>query len=209
MNPILGFIMLWPTYRIPAGWSICNGSLLNISDYNELYSLIGTMYGGDGVTTFGIPDLTGRLPVGVGTGNGLSSYSLGQKGGVENVTITEAQMPTHNHQATPSRINVTVQASLLVLNAPSDLADPSNAKWMGAGASDTVLPDGQTAVVQNYGPPTSKVSLSNSISLFATGSPLNIYRAGGSQPHPNIQPVFALNYIICIQGIYPEKPNGI
>lgn len=209
MEPIMGFIMLWSSNRIPTGWAICDGSLLNISNNENLYSLIGTCYGGDGVNTFGIPNLTGRLPVGAGTGIGLKPYPLGQLGGLENVTITNAEMPIHNHKASPSQINVSTQASLSVLNAPSDQADPSNATLMGAGASTTVMPDGQTAIVQNYGPPTNIVSLPGNISLFAAGNPLNIYPSGNSQPHPNIQPVFALNYIICVQGIYPEKPSEV
>jgi microcystin-dependent protein len=83
----------------PAGWQFCNGQLLSISNYSTLFNLIGTTYGGDGQNTFALPDLRGRTPIHTGTGGG-QTYALGQQGGVENVTLTTAQLPVHNHPFT-------------------------------------------------------------------------------------------------------------
>jgi microcystin-dependent protein len=83
--------------RVPDGWLACDGSLVAISQYEVLYALLGTTYGGDGVNTFGLPDMRGRLPVGQGQGPGLGSYVWGQKSGTETVTLTTTQLPTHNH----------------------------------------------------------------------------------------------------------------
>lgn len=83
----------------PYGWALCNGALLPISDYEVLYTLLGTTYGGNGVTTFALPDLRSRLPFGQGTGAGLSPYFVGQAGGLEAVTLTPGQLPSHSHPA--------------------------------------------------------------------------------------------------------------
>jgi len=81
----------------PRGWAFCNGQLLSISQNTALFSILGTTYGGDGRTTFGLPDLRGRVPIQPGQGPGLSNYVLGQKAGTENVTLTQNQLPSHNH----------------------------------------------------------------------------------------------------------------
>lgn len=96
--PYVGEIRIFPYYgRVPVGWQICNGSLLSISENETLFTLIGTIYGGDGETTFAVPDLRGRVPIHQGQGSGLSSYVIGQIGGVEEVTLTVQQMPAHTH----------------------------------------------------------------------------------------------------------------
>jgi len=97
MDPFIGEIRLLPYTFAPVGWQDCDGSLLAISQYDALFSLIGTTFGGDGQTTFAVPDLRGRLPIHAGTGTGLGSYTLGQVGGTETVTLTAAQLPAHTH----------------------------------------------------------------------------------------------------------------
>jgi len=97
-QPYLGEIRLYPYNRgAPRDWHLCDGTLLPISVYDALYTLLGTTYGGDGVQTFGLPDLRGRVPIHQGTGGGLSSYALGQTAGTETVTLSIAQMPSHPH----------------------------------------------------------------------------------------------------------------
>ncbi|RYG86183.1 MAG: phage tail protein [Alphaproteobacteria bacterium] len=97
-QPYVGEIRILPYSRgAPRGWQMCDGSLLQISQYEVLFNLIGTTYGGDGQSTFGVPDLRGRVPIHQGTGRGLSSYALGQMAGTEEVTLTTQQMPAHNH----------------------------------------------------------------------------------------------------------------
>ena len=97
MEPFIGQIQLFGFGWAPVGWAVCNGQLLAISQNTALFSLLGTTYGGDGRTTFGLPDLRGRVPLGLGQGPGLSTYDLGQVGGEESVTLTTAQLPSHNH----------------------------------------------------------------------------------------------------------------
>lgn len=96
-QPYVGEIRMFAGNFNPAGWMFCDGALLPISENETLFQLIGTTYGGDGQSTFGLPDLRGRVPIHMGTGPGLSSYVLAENGGVESVTITQNQMPVHNH----------------------------------------------------------------------------------------------------------------
>lgn len=97
MEPMLGEIRMFAGNFAPRSWALCDGQLLPINQNQALFSILGTTYGGDGRTTFGLPDLRGRVPVHPGNGPGLSNYNLGQKAGVENVTLTSAQMPSHDH----------------------------------------------------------------------------------------------------------------
>ena len=103
----IGEIKLFAGNFAPRDWAFCNGQLLQISQNAALFSILGTTYGGDGITTFALPDLRGRVPLHPGSGPGLSSYLLGQKGGQENVTLNTAQMPKHNHDLIASSRNAT------------------------------------------------------------------------------------------------------
>lgn len=97
MNPFLGEIRPVPYTFAPVGWAFCDGSILSIAQNTALFSLLGTTYGGDGVQTFALPDLRGRVPIGAGQSPGHSNYVLGQKAGSEAVTLTEANLPAHIH----------------------------------------------------------------------------------------------------------------
>jgi len=147
----------------------------------------GYNYGGDGVTTFGLPDLRSRVPVGAGQGTGLSPYSLGQTGGAENVTLTTSTIASHTHQATSLSATVPGVNTTGTTNQPSPsvvLAAPTDA------ARNPVNIYSNAAANQNLAPGT------------VTGS---VAPAGGGQPHPNLQPYQAFNYTICLQGIYPTR----
>tara|TARA_A100000171_G_scaffold36126_1_gene34790 strand:+ start:2479 stop:3093 length:615 start_codon:yes stop_codon:yes gene_type:complete len=96
-DPLLGEITMFAGNFAPRGWAFCDGRLLAISQYSALFSILGTTYGGDGRTTFALPDLRGRVPIQQGSAPGLSNYQLGQKGGSEQVTITLQNLPSHNH----------------------------------------------------------------------------------------------------------------
>lgn len=98
-TPYIGEIRMFGGNFAPRGHAFCNGLLLPIDQNDALFSLIGTTYGGDGQTTFGLPDLCGRVPIGAGQGSGLQNYPLGQTGGAEQVTLTTNQLPSHTHQA--------------------------------------------------------------------------------------------------------------
>jgi len=97
MDPFIGQIMMFGGNFAPRGWALCDGSLLPISQNQALFSILGTTYGGDGKTNFALPDLRGRAPIHAGSGPGLSPRKLGQKGGVEQVTLTTSQIPSHSH----------------------------------------------------------------------------------------------------------------
>src|SRR6184192_3902770 len=100
-QPYVGEIRMFGGNFAPVDWAFCNGQLLPISEYETLFALIGTTYGGDGVTTFALPDLRGRLPLGQGQGLGLSAYALGQLSGSENVTVLTSQLVAHAHPFAP------------------------------------------------------------------------------------------------------------
>ncbi|PII21835.1 phage tail protein [Stenotrophomonas sp. LMG 10879] len=106
-TPYVGEIRMFGFARVPNGWFACNGSLQSIAEYEVLYTLIGTTFGGDGVTTFGVPDLSGRVPIHQGRGQGLSNYVMGQKAGTESVTLLQTQLPQH----TPSLMATTALAT--------------------------------------------------------------------------------------------------
>ncbi|MDB5470478.1 MAG: phage tail protein [Caulobacter sp.] len=147
-TPFLGEIRMFAGSFAPAGWSFCDGRLRPISEFVSLFRLIGTTYGGDGVNTFAMPDLQGRAPAGAGAGPGLQPYSVGEKGGVETVTLTAAQIPQHNHPkqaTTQGQVNAPTGALLAVPNAgpagtniygsdpPAISLDPSSVQDAGAG----------------------------------------------------------------------------
>ena len=96
-QPFVGEIRMFAGNFAPAGWAFCDGQLLAVSQNDALFSLLGTIYGGDGETTFGLPDLRGRVPIHAGTGPGLSPRPLGGRAGVEEVTLTASQLPNHDH----------------------------------------------------------------------------------------------------------------
>ena len=97
MEPFIGQIMMFGFNFNPRGWAFCNGQLLPIVQYQALFSLLGTMYGGDGRSTFGLPDLRGRVPISFGQGSGLPNYPIGQRSGAESVTLNTNNLPSHNH----------------------------------------------------------------------------------------------------------------
>jgi microcystin-dependent protein len=131
-NPFIGEIRMAGFNFAPVGWAYCRGQMLAIAQNDALFALIGTTYGGDGVTTFALPDLRGRLPINQGQGPGLGNYVMGQQAGAETVTLLTTQIPTHSH----------------VVNAASDgtrNADPGG-NLLGSGEADVYTHDGANTV---------------------------------------------------------------
>jgi microcystin-dependent protein len=122
-DPFLGEIRLFPYTFEPRGWAFCNGQILSISQNTALFALIGTIYGGDGRTTFALPDLRGRVAVSAGAGPGLSTYEIGQVGGEESVSLSEAQMPAHKHR--------------MAVNGPSSGSNNPNNRYLGRVSDGT------------------------------------------------------------------------
>lgn len=178
MDEFLAIIKLFGGNFAIRGWAMCNGQILSIAQNTALFSLLGTTFGGNGQTTFALPDLRGRVPVHPGQGPGLSSYSLGQVGGQETQTLTINEMPAHSH----------------TFSVPA-VSSAGNANTPGADKAPALLVDSRNNPI-NY--------LSNA-APNTTLRPGNAGISGGSQPHNNIQPYLAINYLICMEGIYPSR----
>ena len=162
----------------PRGWMACNGQLLPLRQYTALFSLLGTAYGGDGVNTFGLPDLRGRTPIGVG-----GASPLGAPGGGETVTLVTDQLPMHNH----------------MLFSDSTTAYDGNVQ-QPAGAAF-----GQTKGMANPGGPFD-LSLYAAASPSVQLASAAVANAGNSAPHENRQPFIAMNICIAYEGLYPSRP---
>lgn len=178
-QPFIGQILTFAGTFAPVNYALCNGQLVQISQNSALYNLIGTTYGGDGINTFGLPNLQSRVPVHMGQGVGLSNYVIGQPGGSENVTLSTSQLPSHNHF-----VNV-------VTGQGGNSATPASNVYLadefqnGAVAANVYLPfanANQTALANN-----------------------SIGQQGSSLPHDNIQPYVAITYCIALYGIYPSQ----
>jgi len=176
-QPYIGEIRMFGGNFPPSGWAFCDGAVTAIADNDTLYQLIGTTYGGDGVNTFGLPDLRGRTPVHWGAGAG-ATYVLGQKAGVETVTLTASQLPQHSH----SLLSSSTPAASSVPDATSIFADVGPASAQAVNA---------------YTPYTG----TNQVTLNTT----SVTVAGGSQPHENMQPYLGINFIISLYGIFPSQ----
>ncbi len=135
-NPYLGEIRIFPYNFSPMGWALCEGQTMPISQNTALFALLGTTYGGNGTTTFNLPDLRGRAVVGAGEGPGLSNYVLGEDGGAESVTLTSNQMPAHNHlvHADEGKGNSKVPGgSVIALGKKDEFSTVSDGSTMNAG----------------------------------------------------------------------------
>lgn len=175
-NPYLGEVRPFAGNFAPRGWALCNGALLSIAANNALFALLGTTYGGNGVTTFGVPDLRGRLALSQGQGPGLTNRVLGEVSGTETVTITTQTMPAHTH-------------AVQVSNGAPTQPSPNGA-----------IPStpGQSAL---FYLPTSGTGTQTP----ATLAPDTCMNTGGNQPHDNIMPIVAITYIIATSGIFPSR----
>jgi microcystin-dependent protein len=174
-NPFVGEIRMFGGNFAPQGWAFCDGSILAISQSEVLFNLIGTTYGGDGQTTFALPDLRGRVPVHQGTSREADTFVIGQRAGDETVTLLAQNVPLHSHpaQAAPG----------------GNVVSPQNAVWSSDPGGNTAA--WTTAVAIN--PP--------SMAASAIGS----NNAGATQPHNNVQPFLAISYIISLFGIFPSQ----
>lgn len=175
-QPYMGEIRMFAGNFAPRQNAFCSGQIMNITQNTALFSLFGTYYGGNGTTTFGLPDFRGRIPVCMGQGPGLSNYAIGQTGGIESVTVTTNQMPMHTHLMMANKTGATLPTP--GGNMPSSLVSPFNGIWVSpAKATGSPLPLNPNA--------TSMV--------------------GGSQPHENRMPLLAISIIVALQGLFPSR----
>lgn len=167
-DPFIAEIRMFAGNFAPRGWAFCNGQILPIVQNTALFSLLGTTYGGDGRSTFALPNLQGRAPLHPGQGPGLTSRLLGETGGSTSVTLTIDQMPAHRHSA-----QVTAQQATDTTPHTDELVLPAFAGFKA------------------YGSPRDMLNLPD--------------QSGGDQPHNNLQPYLAVNFIIALQGIFPPR----
>ncbi|WP_323814973.1 phage tail protein [Cellvibrio sp. NN19] len=186
MDQFLGEIRMFAGNFAPRGWAFCEGQLLAISSNTALFSLLGTVYGGDGRTTFALPDLRGRAPIGVGSGPGLSPVAQGQKSGVESVHLTVNELPVHAPQVTVQVAVPAVAASTNVAAAPSDTTVLGPVT--GGGRPGTLY---------------STDAADTTLKPFNANVTVTPMGAGAAVPVRN--PYLGMNYIICTQGIFPSR----
>jgi len=177
-EPFIGEVVIFAGNFAPRGWAFCDGQLLPISSNTALFSILGTTYGGDGRTTFALPDLRGRAVLHAGTGPGLSSIRLGEKLGTETEILQNFQMPSHNHVATESTIEIAMSTA--------------------AGEEGT----GNHNFIASH---SNAFNTTSTIGAGLRGVTTSIDNDGGSQSHNNMQPVQVVNYIIALQGVYPSR----
>jgi microcystin-dependent protein len=190
-NLYIGEIILFAGNFAPRSTVYCNGQLLSIAQNTALFSILGTTYGGDGRTTFGIPDLRGRVALHPGTGPGLSTRKLGQRSGTETNSLNLNQLAAHTHIAT--------------MQNEGGISIPVNTT---SGDEDEQSPG--AGVLANTGSDSYSSSGSNGVysgaAIPVTGaSSIQVGQTGAGQPINNMQPFLGLNYIICTQGAFPSR----
>ena len=187
MEGTISEIRLFAGNFAPRNWAFCQGQILAIASNTALFSLLGTTYGGNGQTTFALPDLRSRIAVGTGQGPGLSNYILGQVGGTENNTLLMNNLPPHTHTAQAT-------ATLNCNTGNGDQAFPTNnfsAGSQAAGRGNVDTPYAATA--------------DGTMAATAVGVNVQVGVAGGGMPVNNLQPYMGMNYIICLYGIFPSR----
>ena len=182
VEPFIGVIKMFGGNFAPRGWAFCDGQLLAISTNTALFAILGTIYGGDGRTTFGLPDMRGRAPMHAGSGPGLSPRTLGQKAGTEKVALSVATIPGHTHQ---------LSAATVVANTNIDV--PAGTTSLGA------IPGSAAGVffADLYGADTGTLVDMDAGALLAS--------TGGGADHQNRQPFQGINFIIALVGVFPSR----
>lgn len=185
-DPFIGEIRMFAGTYAPRGWAFCQGQLIAISSNSALFSILGTTYGGNGTTNFALPNLQGRSPVGTGTGAGLSNITLGELAGVENVSLTTAQLPVHAPTVAVEVAIPAVTTSTTAAGAPA--ANLNLGPVAAAGRAGTLYaPDAPDTTLKPF-------------AATATVTPV-----GSGLPVPIRDPYLGMNFIIALEGIYPSR----
>ncbi|WP_432670332.1 phage tail protein [Flavobacterium sp. SM2513] len=184
MDEFMGMIKIFAGTFAPKYWMFCQGQLLSIAQNSALFSLLGTTYGGDGVTTFALPNLSGLAPIGTGSATSGSRYELGQQGGSETTRLSIMNIPPHQHN--PKLHASTANATQ---STPGSTSVPATCGKLDGRNFDNSL---------GYSDATPDVVMSNAMATEDV--------VGGGSPINNMQPYMGINYIICIYGLYPSRP---
>ncbi|PZF74453.1 phage tail protein [Taibaiella soli] len=174
-NVYVGEIRIFSMGFAPKGWALCNGQLLSIQQNQALFSLLGTTYGGNGTTTFQLPDMRGRVALNSGRAQSGTIYNLGENAGTENVTLQINNLPMHNHV-------------VAAITTPGTIGNPvggffANSQDATFNGVPVYVPSGQNVIM----------------------NPGAITNTGGNQPHNNMQPSLVTNFCIALQGVYPSR----
>jgi microcystin-dependent protein len=180
-EPFIGEIKIFGFNFSPISYDFCNGQTYSIAQYTALFSLIGTTYGGNGQTTFNLPNLQGRVPIGQGQGPGLPNYVIGEQAGANSVTLINGNMPPHVHPGQGINVNIPVAAG-------SGDTDVPNGAFLAQATGDFY--SSVSTAGNNYGP----LAISGQTGIAGSGFPLNI-----------TNPYLALNYCIAVEGIFPSR----
>lgn len=177
-NPFVAEIRIFPFNFAPTGWALCNGQLLPLSQNTALFSLLGTMYGGNGQSNFALPNLQGSAPMFFGQGPGLSEHFEGETGGSDTITLLDTEMPSHTHLLQANTSNAT--------SASANVNVYAKGLWSFAG-------DGGAVATYTVAAPDVQLN------------PAAVQFTGGSQPHNNMMPYLTLNFAIALQGVFPPR----
>ncbi|CAL2093040.1 phage tail protein [Tenacibaculum sp. 190524A05c] len=197
-EPFIGEIRMFAGNFAPRNWAFCDGQLLAINSNTALFSILGTQYGGDGRTTFALPDLRGRVAISAGRGPGLQDYRQGPGFGAEFRTLTQAQMPNHTHAAS---FNGTGGSATIAIPAVADAGangEPDESQHLATG-------EFSNQEVQIYSSDEADTTLKPFLAPVTAAGTVTVGQAGASQSFDNRQPYTVVRYIICLQGIYPSR----
>lgn len=216
MEPLLGEIKLFAGNFAPKGWYTCEGQTLNISQYTALFSILGTTYGGDGMTTFKLPDLRGSFPTqctNIGSPHPGGTYSFGQIGGSQSFSIGASNLPPHTHTiikgpGTNLQGTVTVATTMKVSTSNASTGTPGAttvlAQTVDSGSGVTeYMNTANTGLINNTAMLSSNTS--NTLNFDPTGLTMTPY-GSGPIPVPTVPPFVAMQYIIAWSGVYPSRP---
>lgn len=216
MEELLGTIKLFAGNFAPQGYFTCEGQLLSVNQYQALFSIIGTTYGGDGITTFQLPDLRGAFPTqctNISSPHPGGTYGYGQKGGSQTITINATNMPPHTHsivKGTGTNITGTINVNTVLQACTANGVSPSPSATNNAlGTTGDVGGSGQPNLYTNAIPnqPLAGCSstVSNTLNFDPTGLTLTPW-GQGAQPISSVPPFVAMQYIIAWNGVYPSRP---
>ena len=199
----IGSVEPWSGSFAPYNWAWCDGQILSLSQFDTLFAVIGTAFGGDGRTTFALPDMRGRVPLGAGTAVGGPTYILGTKAGVEAITLSAGQMPAHLHSAEFTPASGSALSASVALPVKTGIGSGNNdpvGKYFGGSGSTSLY-------YTDYTDGSTMAQVSAAITGQAATGVVTVGNAGASMPVPVLQPYLVLPFIICVAGMFPPRNN--
>lgn len=198
MDGTVGELRFFAASFAPRSWALCLGQIVAVQSNTALYSILGTTYGGNGTSTFALPNMAGRTPVGTGASPGTSTYVLGQQAGTPNVTLLIPNLPMHNHTATATYSGGSATVRINVVDNSNSLDAAGN--YIGAEQNNSYFTNGNVPLV-----PMATGALSVSLPTAPQINTVTLGVTGGTTAHNNMQPYLALTCLICQSGTFPAR----